>query len=99
MNQAGPPFCGMKYRDVLHIPRFHLGLTMLTRSRRWISNEAAILKISTQFPECPEGKLCLAIIKTAIHDRDSRFLSGDMWPAQLCGVDPDWIRLVLRRLS
>lgn len=25
-----------------------------------------------------------------------RYLSGDMWHALLCGVDPEWIRLQLR---
>jgi hypothetical protein len=72
---------------------------------------ALVKKIGCQFPDTPEGRLMLSVINIALSDlitnrggieaerfrEDARrYLSGDMWHALLCGVDPEWIRLQLR---
>lgn len=62
-------------------------------------------KIGYQFPGSPGGKLMFAIVRQSIIDLNSKsyhngaahFLAGEMSPALLCGVDPEWIRLVLKR--
>lgn len=64
---------------------------------------AAIVKIGKQFPTSPDGKLMFAIVANAILDlleksernEAIRYLRGDMWHANKCGVEPDWIRKVL----
>lgn len=66
---------------------------------------AVAKKIRHQFPTTPEGRLAFAVVSKAIEDLSSRrnrvdasrFLRGDMGWAQLAGVDPDWVRLQLRR--
>jgi hypothetical protein len=71
-----------------------------------------VKKIGHQFPPCPEGQLMHSIVAQAITDlfksgtsdaaqlcrRKARwYLSGSMWHAQICGIDPDWIRTQLTR--
>ena len=67
--------------------------------------------ITHQFPESPEGQLMAAVVCCAVMDLhrptsvwsphkfhvDSarEYLSGEMWHAEICGVDSDWIRSVL----
>lgn len=60
--------------------------------------------IKHKFPQSPEGRLFFAIVEKAILDltdksatlrKDAeRYLRGDIIHAQLCGVDPEWIRRV-----
>lgn len=72
---------------------------------------ALVNKIGCQFPHTPEARLMLSVINIALSDlitnrrgveieryrEDARrYLSGDMWHALVCGVDPEWIRLQLR---
>jgi len=72
---------------------------------------ALVNKIGCQFPNTPEARLMLSIINIALSDlitnrrgteveryrEDARrYLSGDMWHALVCGVDPEWVRLQLR---
>ena len=67
---------------------------------------AAIKKIRTQFNvEVPEMRLCFSIVEQAIRDlaaeehshRESaaKYLHGGIMAAELCGVEPDWIKSVL----
>ena len=68
----------------------------------------ATKKIGYQFPKTPEGKLMWAVVRQAIEDlyrpqsectTALLYLKGPMWHAQSCGVDPDWIRLILRKMK
>ncbi len=79
----------------------------LSESKRAV---LAIRKIRPQFPvDKPEGKLMFAIVESAIRDafgiRKIEIRSGNLYirssmpHAQICGVDPDWIRSVLKKLN
>lgn len=72
---------------------------------------ALVKKIGCQFPDTPEGRLMLSVINIALSDLITnrggteveryradarRYLSGEMWHALVCGVDPEWVRLQLR---
>ena len=67
---------------------------------------AAISKISMQFRPEPYHRLMCAIVCTAIHDlsrKDARILAidyieNDLIHAELCGVNSDWVRRVLREM-
>jgi len=60
-------------------------------------------RLSPRF-DTPEGKLILAVIMRAISDLKlrnqkvsaRRYLRGEMWPAELLDVNPDWVRRVIR---
>ena len=65
--------------------------------------------ILDEFPQSPEGQLMASIIGKCVEDiyyperRYSEvntaihYLNGDMYHAEMCGVDPDWIRdLILK---
>lgn len=66
---------------------------------------AVAKKIRNQFPATPEGRLAFAVVHKAIEDLfhpkhrigASRFLRGSMGWAEIAGVDPEWVRLQLRR--
>ena len=74
---------------------------------------AACSKIRTQFPDNPEAKLSFSVVSQAIKDaycpnhgckelditnaRD--FLQSEMLVATISGVEPEWIRLVLRKIG
>lgn len=67
-----------------------------------VNTRAALRKIRTQWGgDSPGHRLCLAIFEGAVSnyraEENRRYLLGDIIHAQLCGVDPDWIRSVLRR--
>lgn len=55
----------------------------------------------------PEHKLMAHVIRVALYDLNTKqhnqsaktYLNGSMWHAQLCDVDPDWIRLVIKRVG
>jgi len=72
---------------------------------------ALVRKIGHQFPDKPEARLMLAIFAGALNDlitnqsgyeveaarrQAAEYLSGDIWHAQICGVDPEWIRYQLK---
>ena len=74
------------------------------------SNNARMLvaKIKPQFPvDTPEGKLMFAIIERAILDANGkhehreeakRYLRGPIPYAVACGVDPEWIRFMAKKI-
>ncbi len=55
----------------------------------------------------PEHKLMAQVIRVALYDLNTKqhsqsartYLNGSMWHAQLCDIDPDWIRLVIKRVG
>lgn len=61
-------------------------------------------KIKKQFPDTPEGRLWFTVLRNEIRGlskpkkrADSiKYLNGEMTIYQLCNVDPDWIRRVLK---
>lgn len=63
----------------------------------------------TQMPHMPEARLMLGVICGAVTDacmgaRGVRiaaynYLRGEIPAAQVCGVDPDWVRIVIKRLG
>jgi len=72
---------------------------------------ALVRKIGHQFPDKPEARLMLAIFASALNDlitnqrgfeaeaarrKAAEYLMGNIWHAQICGVDPDWIRYQLK---
>ena len=67
---------------------------------------AAIRKIERQFRPEPYHQLMCAIVCTAIHDlsrKDARILAidyieNDLIHAELCAVNSDWVRRVLREM-
>jgi hypothetical protein len=44
----------------------------------------------------PEESLWFSVIREAIYDYDLRFLKGDMIQAQIIGLDPEYVRALLR---
>jgi len=66
---------------------------------------AVIKKIGPHFVKSPEGAMWTAALRVALIDLNSRlhrasalkFLNGPMHLMQLAGVDPDWIRDVIKR--
>lgn len=64
-------------------------------------------KISYQFPDSPEGRLWAAVVRQAIQDlcgrtniarnHAVRYLFGRVIVAEMCGVDPDWIRSQVKK--
>jgi len=74
---------------------------------RLVMRNAAIKKIRTQFGDTPEHKLMFAIVEQAIKDLSSksievsrsaeRHIKNEIPHAELCGVDSEWIRLVLKK--
>jgi len=65
--------------------------------------KAIIRKLSYEFDlDSPEQRLMFAVISTAINDlKDTRYraeciryLNHDLSHAEMCGVDPDWIRSI-----
>ena len=66
---------------------------------------AVCKKISYQFPTCPEGKLMFAILEQSIldlYDIGERrtalsHLSGNIPEAQICDVDADWIKRLIKQ--
>jgi len=69
-----------------------------------VSNERlALHAIKPQFPDWPESQLMFAVIKQAVidlsnkyeHDKAVRYLNGDMMQAEMCGIEPRWIRETL----
>lgn len=75
-------------------------------SKKRLCIRAALHRIATQFPDCPEANLMFAIIDQAAVDllnwgyreEAKRYLmySGH---AELCGVDPVWIRETFEKLG
>lgn len=69
-----------------------------------VMEAAAIKKLKTIFNDTPEHKLCFAILRQAIQDlrvkkyRSSalNYLNGPLVHAEVCGVDPEWVRHVLK---
>lgn len=71
------------------------------------SRKARLLavKIRSEFPPTPQCKLMFSVIEVALRDltaeaaivRSSarRYLSGEMLHAQVCDVDPDWIKRLM----
>ena len=78
--------------------------TEITRSELL---RCAMRRIAAQFPQTPEARLMLAVIQNAVSDtlirqfRPSaiRFLKGEIWPAMMCGVNPEWIRETLEEVD
>lgn len=67
---------------------------------------AAVLKISYQFPDTPDGRLMLGILNRAAldlldegHAREAERYIRNAPHAELCGVDPMWINEVFQRLE
>ena len=71
---------------------------------------AVASKIGHQFPATPEGKLMHAVVKQAIADlfdvsdqsvfvrrKAADYLLGDIYSAEICGVDSSWIRGQLKK--
>jgi len=66
-------------------------------------------KIRTLFPETPEAKLMLAIVVRAVQDASTgkgvksaagkSYLRGNMPHAEICGVNPGWIRRVIKKVG
>jgi hypothetical protein len=67
---------------------------------------AASKKVSSEFPKSPEGRLMFEIVALAINDLNKvqhrhsaiMYLLGPMPHAEICGVDPDWIRRILIKM-
>jgi len=69
---------------------------------------ALLRAIRRVFPPWPEAQLCYAVIEQAVKDACSYspghrlydgavyYLAGDLPHAALCGVDPDYVRRLLR---
>ena len=76
-------------------------------NERLVMRNAAIKKIRTQFGDTPEHKLMFAIVEQAIKDLNSRvicdrksaeqYLKNEIPHAELCGVDSEWVRRVLKK--
>ena len=69
-----------------------------------VSNERLALHvIKPQFPDWPEAQLMFAVIRQAVVDltkknlriEAARFIQGNLYYAELCGLDPQWIRETL----
>ena len=70
---------------------------------------AALRRIRAQFPATPEGRLMFAVVDKAVWDSlyrhtwygesAVRYLEQDLSHAELCGVDPEWIRETLRAMQ
>lgn len=77
--------------------------------------KVACRMIMTQFPSFPEGRLMGAVVCGAITDLNISILSGEetallrrkamtylngpMKHAELAGVEPEWIRLIMKRVG
>jgi hypothetical protein len=83
-----------------------LNITSMPMARKRSLYEI-IKTINYQFPQTPEGILCVSIIGRAIYDYltdyketgiyDAEdYLAGDMNECVMCGVEPRWVRDVLR---
>ncbi len=74
----------------------------------------AARKLRPQFPDSNEGRFMLSIIESAIKDavksnryvKDNQhgitaksYLRGEILHAEICGVSPDWIRMILKKLN
>lgn len=72
---------------------------------------ALVRKIGCQFPDNAEARMMLAIFAGALNDlitnrtgfeveaarrQAAEYLAGSIWHAQICGVDPEWIRYQLK---
>ena len=63
-------------------------------------------KVSPQFPNTPDGRLMFVVVAQAVSDLQNsqnrydanKYLQGRMIHAEVCGVDPQWIRNVLRSI-
>lgn len=66
---------------------------------------AVLRKIKLQFPDTPSGSLMYSIIAQAVRDlftksgRESavKYLHSDMIHAEVCGVNPAWIKRLLKQ--
>ena len=74
-----------------------------------LAQRAANKMIRHQFTGDPHNRLMCAIIERAIldltpdtknwmsHNRAATFLNGPIKPAVLCGLEPEWVRKVIRK--
>jgi len=63
-------------------------------------------EIKSEFGKSPEEKLFFAIVERAIYDAcvdgyygARSYLSGYIPHAEMCGVDSDWIRRVIKKVG
>lgn len=72
---------------------------------------AVMRRVAAEFPSIPEGAVMAAVVTRAIQDlavsgdsseavylraRGAAYLRGEMWHALIAGVEPDYVRRVLR---
>ncbi len=66
--------------------------------------KGALRRIRYQFPDYPESNLMYSVVERAVLDLQSRnegysaakYLSGDIFHAEIIGIDSDWVRQTLR---
>lgn len=65
-------------------------------------------KLSPMTPEDASGKLIWAVVEQAVRDlawnadvadEAKKYLCGPMWHASLVGIDPDYVRRVIRQVG
>lgn len=83
-------------------------LAQLPNSRRIV---LATKKIAPQFPNTLEGRLMLAVLVQALRDaydaraqvwhkrQALRYLMGTIHCCEICAVDSDWVRMMIRRVG